>query len=290
MKYYILCFAIFFMISCKNKNTTEFYSGHSNDTISLSLYDVKLGDSIDRVIEKFPNVYDVELDKISYYLPLKNELGNVYKEMGISILAVDTTFIVDHRLKLEPYRKNGSPYDFPYDLTKHRTILAFFILNGHVLQLELFVNTPDSYTYGDGFPSTQWGETALQMYKHQYGECDSLLYSSEKGDISICVSINATREEIERVKKIVGYRYDVGYIWQWKNAQIIAQYNYNKFGISGNYFNYYDVFRVIYTDIEAVNMEAKRIENERIEEENRIEKEKQMYQERLKETLKTQDM
>lgn len=284
----VLCFLS--LLSCSSDQVVEnsSYTGHINDTISLSLYDINLGDSIDCVCKKFPDVYEVCLDRISNYLPLKAELGRVYEEMGISIFAVDTTFVIDHRSTKDSYTSNGVHIDFPYDYTKHQTILTFFIQHGHVLQIELFVGRPsDTKRYGDYFPDYECGRAVLQMYKERYGECDSILFVNKEGNKGITLSVNASEEECEEAQDFVGYDFTKNSLWQWKNAQILIQPRYD------NHFfgcDFWTLCRVLYTDIAAVNRESQRVENERINEENRIEREKQMYQDQLEEALSNQDM
>lgn len=280
----VLCFLS--LLSCSSDQVVEnsSYTGHINDTISLSLYDINLGDSIDCVCKKFPDVYEVCLDRISNYLPLKEELGRVYEEMGISIFAVDTTFVIDHRSTKDSYTRND------YDYTKHPTILTFFIQNGHVLQIELFVGQPsDTKRYGDYFPNSNYecGRAVLQMYKERYGECDSILFVNKEGNKGITLSANASEERVERAQDFVGYNFTKNSLWQWKNAQILIQPSYDHY-FSRRHF--WTLCRVLYTDIAAVNRESQRVENERINEENRIEREKQMYQDQLEEALSNQDM
>ena len=83
----------------------------------------------------------------------------------------------------------------------------------------------------------------------------------------------------------MGYNFTKNSLWQWKNAQILIQPRYD------HYFSrLWTLCRVLYTDIAAVNRESQRVENERINEENRIEREKQMYQDQLEEALSNQDM
>ena len=290
LKNIISCFTVFCLISCSSDYKTDNNIGHTCDSISLSLYGINLGDSINRIYDLFSNVYEVNLNKISYYLPLKEELGNVYKEMGISLLAVDTTFIVDHRLKKSSYTRNDSHIDFTYDLTEHPAILTFFVLNDHVLQLELFVSNPyfADRTYGDYFPYYRCGETVLQMFIKQYGECDSLLFASNKTNKSITLSINAKNGEIAEAQKELEYDYELGYIWQWKNAQIIAHQNF-KHGLIDRLINFWGIFRVIYTDFESLNKEINRRELERLNEQDRVEQQKNEYQNQLQETFKKQD-
>lgn len=280
---------LFFMISCKNNSQTN-YRGHTNDTITLSLYGVKLGDHVNSIYDKFPNLYFVNLDSLSWFLPLQDEIGEVYRDLGAYILAADTSFVVDHRLRDKPYYHNGSPIDFPYDFSQHATIITFIILNDHVFQLELFVDGANDADYGGYFPTSQWGYTSVQMLKHKYGECDSIMYASEKGDISIAISTNASESEHKKAEDIVGYNYDFAYLWQWKNAQIIAEFNYDKFDHS-RWMTWliYKVFRVIYTDLDAVNKIEEREKLEKLEEEKRIEEEKQDYQEKLHDNLNSQD-
>ena len=239
LKNIISCFTVFCLISCSSDYKTDNNIGHTCDSISLSLYGINLGDSINRIYDLFSNVYEVNLNKISYYLPLKEELGNVYKEMGISLLAVDTTFIVDHR-------------------------------------------------FGDYFPYYRCGETVLQMFIKQYGECDSLLFASNKTNKSITLSINAKNGEIAEAQKELEYDYELGYIWQWKNAQIIAHQNF-KHGLIDRLINFWGIFRVIYTDFESLNKEINRRELERLNEQDRVEQQKNEYQNQLQETFKKQD-
>ena len=289
MKYLLLYLALFFIIGCKNNNSSDYHISHTNDTISLSLYGINLGDSVNRVYETFPSAYDVGLDNISYYLPLIKDMGDIYKEMGISIIAVDTTFIIDHRSRKNSYTHNCVHFEFPYDYTEHPAILSFFIQYGHVLQTELFVGLPFGKPYGDYFPDHECGPTVLDMYTRQYGECDSLLFVSEKNDKSITLGVNEASEVIDKAKKDVGYNYTTASIWQWKNAQILVQDKF-KHRIIDNHINFWTIIRILYTDITAVNRESQRKENARIEEEKRIEDEKNMYQRFLEESLNKQDM
>lgn len=289
MKYLLFLFTVLSVLSCSNDKAVE-NTGHTNDTISLSLFDINLGDSIDCIFKQFPDVYEVGLDSISYYLPLKKELGSVYEEMGISIYAVDTTFVIDHRQTKKSYTHNGAHFDFPYDFTEHPAILTIFIKNDHVLQLELFVAPPfGKERYGDYFPNHECGPTVLQMYKNKYGECDSILYVSKDDDKFVTLSVNASEEECEKAIDFVGYNYKKSFLWQWKNAQILVQDRFEH-RIIENHINFWALFRVLYTDLEAVNIETQRLENEKINEENRIEREKQIYQNQLKESLSNQDM
>lgn len=293
MKKFILLFVLTLVLyGCENNNNSANYKGHTSDMISLSLYGVHLGDSINVVYEKFPKAYIVNLDSISYYLPLQKEFGELYNEMGASIIVADTIFIVDHRLKKEPYYgNNGGFADFKYDFSEHQAKASFFIIDGKVFQLELFVNTPRESDYGGFFPTHEWGETAIQMYNQKYGECDSILYSSEDGDFSITISKNASESEHEKAKKDAGYKYDHAYIWQWKNAQIIAQYNYNKFNFIGTrYYNFFNLLRVIYTDIDAIDRIAKKMQMENQAEENKEKEKHKEYQDSLSTVFEEQDL
>lgn len=243
---------------------------HINDTITLSSYGIKLGDSLSVVQDKFPNLYQIPLEQLEEHLPLKNEIGEIYDLLEASIYRADTTFIVDHSLNKSGYTRNGSPIDFPGRYSSHRTIIVFFVLNNKIFQIELFINTPHELEH-DYFPNEQWGYTADEMFQDKYEMADSIIIANNKERRAVTIDINASEKERKDAEDFVGYKYSKAKLWCWKNAQLITQVNYNDFGIKGNYFNFYNVFRVIYTDVKAINDEIERQKQQ----EEQMEKEKQ---------------
>lgn len=124
-------------IFCGCSKNESNYISHINDTISLSLYDVHLGDSLSVVRTKFRNLTFVPLDSLSSYVPIENKMKVVYEELGISVYTTDTTFIADHTGW--QHTENGFPKDFPLKTTKHLTKLIFFIKDQKVLQGEILI-------------------------------------------------------------------------------------------------------------------------------------------------------
>lgn len=292
----ISCFCLFICIfgGCRlnNANKTSTSTSHVNDSIELSLYGVKLGDSIDKIFQKFPKARAVPLDSLEDFLPIRQSLSSIYDFIGISIYSVDTSFIVNHTLRKEPYHCNGSPAEFNMDYSDHWSKLAFFILDGRVSQIQLFINT---YLTGNDsfFPNYEWGQTCLEMFKKKYGECDSLIcYNNTRGK-SITLNINATDDEIQEA--IDNCRIDdkdkigVGYVWQWKNAQIIFEDSYNDFGIKPQYSNFHDICRILISDIEVYNRKYEQIKKEEHDEEVRKRNEFNLEQKKISDRLKKQD-
>lgn len=288
-----LFFCILF-IGCFQNQTKEPKSlvSHVDDYIDLSFYGVKLGDSIDNVLKIHPNAYFVPLDSLEEYLPIKQSSALVYEQLGISVYAIDTTFIVNHKLRKKKYTRNGSPINFDIDYSEHGTIFAFFILDGRVCQNELFINTPYSYE-SEYFPVYQWGETCLEMFRQKYGECDSLLFYNNSQNKSVVLSINASDEEIKEAIDYCGtdihHNNSHAYIWQWKNAQLLFQYNYNDFHIKFNYHNFYNVCRIICYDLIAYERKKEQMILNQLNEANRKQEEFDRYQNYLYNELRKQD-
>ena len=86
-------------LGCSNKSNKidkPNYISHINDTISLSLYNVHLGDSLSVIRTKFRKLTFVPLDSLSSYVPIENKMKVVYEELGISVYTTDTIFIANH--------------------------------------------------------------------------------------------------------------------------------------------------------------------------------------------------
>ena len=250
---------------CSNKNKTNYIS-HINDTISLSLYNVHLGDSLSVVKTKFRNLTFVPLDSLSSYLPIENKMKVVYEDLGISVYTTDTTFIADHTGW--QHMKNGSPTNFPLKTTKHRAHLIFFIKDQKVLQSEIIISDfIIDDVKGVELNQNDFIKSIQKLYEKKYNNPDSILVYNRRSRNSATYSIDTDSITAQEIYYSVGTTpYESNYnslssIWSWKNADIIAEWDFEPYKDDRWLWAHRCLIRIIYTDLNAVELEAKRRRN-----------------------------
>lgn len=280
---------------CSNKKESNYIS-HINDTISLSLYNVHLGDSLSVVRTKFRNFTFVPLDSLSSYLPIENKMKVVYEDLGISVYTTDTTFIADHTGW--HHMKNGSPIDFPLKTTKHQAKLIFFIKDQKVLQSEIIIfRFIIDDIKGVELSKNDFIKSIQKLYEKKYNNPDSILVYNRKSRVSATYSIDTdsiTAQEIYDFVRTTSNENIVNYnslasIWSWKNANIIAEWDFQPYK-DGNIWFWANssMIRIIYTDLNAVELESKRRRNLiRLQEQDSIRRIKKIENENV-EMLKKQ--
>ena len=252
-------------IFCGCSKNESNYISHINDTISLSLYNVHLGDSLSVVRTKFRNLTFVPLDSLSSYVPIENKMKVVYEDLGISVYTTDTIFIANH--VGWQHMKNGSREDFPLKTTKHRAQLIFFIKDQKVLQGEIliFSNIIDDIK-GVELSSGDFIKSIQKLYEEKYNNPDSILVYNRVSRESATYSIDTDsiakvqiNEDIEATDNKFAINNSLASRWSWKNANIIAEWDFQPYK-DGKIWFWVSCFmvRIIYTDLNAVELESKR--------------------------------
>lgn len=252
-------------IFCGCSKNESNYISHINDTISLSLYNVHLGDSLSVVRTKFRNLTFVPLDSLSSYVPIENKMKVVCEDLGISVYTTDTIFIANH--VGWQHMKNGSREDFPLKTTKHPAQLIFFIKDQKVLQGEIliFSNIIDDIK-GVELSSGDFIKSIQKLYEEKYNNPDSILVYNRVSRESATYSIDTDsiakvqiNEDIEATDNKFAINNSLASIWSWKNANIIAEWDFQPYK-DGEFWFWASCFmvRIIYTDLNAVELESKR--------------------------------
>lgn len=266
---YIVFVFILIIISC----STDKYQGHptnTKDVISLSIYNVKLGDSLVSICKQFPNLRNIPLNSLSNYLPIDTtSVIQTFRDLNLEAYAVlDTTFVINH--KFAHYTKNGSPIQFPYEMTSHKADLCFYIKDGRVFQASLFIyglcksHDLKNVCQQDFYVDPQLPRTVQNMFDSKYGQCDSIIYQNMECGASMVVSSYAPKEVLDIVKQQLWdaqrtARVDwlsESSVWEWKNARLIFQPQYEpRRSSSGKLFYYGTLMRVMYIDTEVIKQE-----------------------------------
>ena len=256
-------------LGCTNKVDKTNYISHINDSISLSLYNIHLGDSLSVVRTKFRSLTFVPLDSLSSYVPIENKMKVVYEDLGMSIYTTDTTFIADHA-GWRHVNKDGFLIDFPLQNTRHHAKLIFFIKDQKVFQSEILIYPQIiddvkgvELNYEDFIKSIQY------LYDKKYNNPDSILVYNRESGISATYPIDTDSIEAEEINKDVGatnkinvFNYSLSSIWSWKNANIIAEWDFHPYKENQTWsWSYCSMIRIIYTDLNAVELESKRRRN-----------------------------
>ena len=260
-------------LGCSNKSNKidkPNYISHINDTISLSLYNVHLGDSLSVVRTKFRNLTFVPLDSLSSYVPIENKMKVVYEELGISVYTTDTIFIAKH-VGWQHVNNDGFHVDFPLKNTKHRVQLIFFIKDKKVLQSEIIIYPKIiDDVKGVVLSLDDFIISIQKLYDEKYNNPDSILVYNRKSRKSATYSIetdSVTQDEIyKEIKKSSDcYPPNVSFapIWSWKNANIIAEWEFHPYegDEMWEWIEHPSLVRIIYTDLNAVELESKRMLN-----------------------------
>lgn len=256
------------------------YVSHVNDTIKLSLYNVALGDSFFTVKEKFKNLLAVPLDSLSSYLPIEDNLKIVYEDLGISIYTTDTVFIANHE-GWQHINNNGFYKGFPLKNTKHYTKLIFFIKDGRVFQSEMLITSTIIGVDDVELSQDDFIISIRNLYKEKYSNPDSIMLYNRKSRYAATYSIDTDsiiKEEIyNNVKESIDeYPPSISSssIWSWKNANIIAEWDFQPYKHGQIWFWVTcPSIRIIYTDLSAVEAETKkRKEQIRLQKEDSLRK------------------
>ena len=253
-------------IFCGCSKNESNYISHINDTISLSLYNVHLGDSLSVVRTKFRNLTFVPLDSLSSYVPIENKMKVVYEELGISVYTTDTIFIANH-VGWQHHEENGFMEDFPLKTTKHLAKLIFFIKDQKVLQGEILI-----FPYiiddikGVELSRDDFIKSIQKLYEEKYNNPDSILVYNRESRKSATYSIDTDsiakvqiNEDIEATDNKFAINNSLASIWSWKNANIIAEWDFQPYKDGEIWFwAQCCMVRIIYTDLNAVELESKR--------------------------------
>lgn len=252
-------------IFCGCSKNESNYISHINDTISLSLYNVHLGDSLSVVRTKFRNLTFVPLDSLSSYVPIENKMKVVYEDLGISVYTTDTIFIANH--VGWQHMKNGSREDFPLKTTKHHAQLIFFIKDQKVLQGEILIfSSIIDDIKGVELSSSDFIKSIQKLYEEKYNNPDSILVYNRESRESATYPIDTDsiakvqiNEDIEATDNKFAINNSLASIWSWKNANIIAEWDFQPYK-DGEIWFWASCFmvRIIYTDLNAVELESKR--------------------------------
>lgn len=290
----LITFAV--LVSCIKPTTAEKqYIDHSNDTTTLSLYGVKLGDSVSVLIQKFENLEYVNLDSISSYLPLDTIHKYAYRDMGISIYEVDTVFFADHDT-FQHHDNNGFNKDFPLSKTKHEAKLAYFIKNGRVIQSEILIMYPALGFENIELSSEDFIQSISTIYTNEYNNPDSIMLINRTSNRIAVFSVRTDsiiKQSIyEDLKENENYpRISTIYMWTWKNASIMADWSFYPYK-NGKIWHWSPSWmaRIIYTDKLAVENEAKRISLEILKEKEDSVKKAEDIQLKYKHSFENQDI
>lgn len=266
-KLFLIYFSLIVLVTgvfggCSNKTN---YIHHINDSVRLSLYNVYLGDSLSVVKTKFRYLSFVPLDSLSTYVPIEDNMKVVYKDLGVSIFTTDTIFVADHTGW--QHWANNAPKEFPVKNTKHRAQLIFFIKDYKVIQSEIIIYSYiiDDYK-GIDFSGGDFIESIKYLYNKKYNNPDSILVYNRYSKKSATYSIDTDSVAKVDINDYIGatdrrYGNNISFvsIWSWKNANIIAEWDFQPFK-GESYWSWCscNMARIIYTDLNAVELESKK--------------------------------
>lgn len=243
------------------------YVSHINDTIKLSLYNVALGDSLFTLKEKFKNLLAVPLDSLSSYLPIEDNHKIIYEDLGISIYTTGTVFIANHE-GWQHVDNNGFHKDFPLKNTKHPAKLIFFIKDGKVFQSEMLITSPIIGVDDVELSHDDFIISIRNLYKEKYSNPDSILLYNRKSRYAATYSIETDSiiqdkiyKKVEKSDILNEYPPSISSssIWSWKNANIIAEWEFQPYKDGEIWFWVTcHTIRIIYTDLSAVEAETKK--------------------------------
>ena len=261
-------------ISCGRNNLNKDipnYTSHVNDTISLNLYGISLGDTISMLRERFRNLIYVPLDSLSAYVPIEDNHKIVYENLGISIYTTDTTFIANH-IGWQHVDKNGFYTDFPLKNTKHNAKLIYFIKDSKVFQCEMLITSPILDIYGVELSPDDFIKSVYNQYEQKYSNPDSIMLYNRKSRYAATYSIDTDSiikqmiyENVKESDVLNEYPPSISSssIWSWKNANIVAEWDFQPYkGRQIWFWVMCHAIRIIYTDLNAVELETRRLENQ----------------------------
>lgn len=280
----IIVLGITSMYGCNNSKTkldkSDNYVSHVNDTIKLSLYNVSLGDTLPILMEKFKNLKIVPLDSLSSYLPIENSNKIIYEDLGITIYTTDTIFIANHE-GWQHRDKNGIHTDFPLKNTKHHAQLVFFIKDAKVFQSEMLLTSPIIGVDDVELNQQDFITSIYKQYEGKYNNPDSIMLYNRKSRHAATYSIDTDSiirdmiyESVEKSDILNEYPPSISSssIWSWKNANIIAEWDFQPYkGRQLWFWVMCPCIRIIYTDLSAVDAETKKWEEQiRLQKEDSI--------------------
>ncbi len=268
----ILCIPIIGTSCGRNNNVkkeTINYTSHVNDSISLSLYGIFLGDSISVVRERFSNLIYVPLDSLSAYVPIEDNHKVVYENLGISIYTTDTCFIASH-IGWQHVDEDGFHKDFPLKNTKHHTKLIYFIKDDKVFQCEMLITSPIIDIDDVDLSTDDFITSVYNLYEQKYSNPDSIMLYNRKSRYAATYSIDTDSiikrmiyKDIEESDVWKEYPPSISSssIWSWKNANIVAEWDFQPYKGGQRWFWVMcHTIRIIYTDLNAVELETRRRE------------------------------
>ena len=262
------------MIGCSSKNSKnddsvmlEDIHSRATDSIDLSLYGVHLGEPLDSLMSRIPNITKVPFDSLNkapkYSLPYdKEEAKLIFGDLSIEIYRGDTIFIADHK-NYQHHDKDGFFKDFPLEKVRHRAILCFLIKNNKVFQSEIYICYTICGYENINLTLEDFRGTIEKMYYDRYNEPDSIMMINKRTNRAAFVGYNedpVIRSEI--YEQLGGSSYSETFnifkedVWIWSNAKIYADWNFHPYKNGQKWFwGPAGIVRVSYVDLVAIKKE-----------------------------------
>ncbi len=193
----------------------------------------------------------------------------VYENLGISIYTTDTCFIAS-RIGWQHVDEDGFHKDFPLKNTKHHTKLIYFIKDDKVFQCEMLITSPIIDIDDVDLSTDDFITSVYNLYEQKYSNPDSIMLYNRKSRYATTYSIDTDSiikrmiyKNIEESDVWKEYPPSISSssIWSWKNANIFAEWDFQPYKGGQRWFWVMcHTIRIIYTDLNAVELETRRRE------------------------------
>lgn len=276
MKKFIYCLLLLIFLGCNKSEENISTISHINDNINLQLYDVALGDDIEKIYKQFPMIKNIPYDSIedySHLLPYTYEEGQVFKELGISLLVTDTIFVSNHENYQHTDENGFNIYNFPYNKLSHKAAICYMIKNKKVYQCDLFIFLK-ILDYDLDLTIDNLIGPIKGMFYDKYNTPDSVLMINRVTKNSVFVGYNKDEEYKDKIRDILEHK-DIGNtiyvhsitydqdVWTWDNAKIYADWYYTFFkNKEQNKFLSDGVMKISYIDYATFKKEKEALIND----------------------------